>query len=861
MPKVSVIIPVYNTENFLRKCLDSVCNQTLQDIEIICINDCSQDNCLEILKAYALSDTRVRIIDFKENRGAGAARNAGIEAAQGEYIGFVDSDDFIDLDFYEKLYNSGTKTKANVVKGAVEHTFLGGQILKCDNREFESNNINFNSIFPSAIYQKNFLRKYNIRFLENCSWGEDRLFPVMAVYYTNSVVYKNDVYYHYKRNAESSTASTYTMAKFVDNLKSVSLIISFLNGSNYKKEEYITLYNTFFMDIHTNIFKNIKNLDIDNVISKLESLVDLLKYKDFVNIDYFTALIELLKRHSSEDIPYAIENLRNDYNRKRIIATLRATSNLKTNQTKIPVFLSADEHYAPFVATTMASICYNTKSFCEFYILDAGISEESKEKICELKKQFNNFSIEFINVDLEKYFRNFQETKDITKAMYSRFLIPILKPELDKVIYSDVDVTFMGDIREMFDEPLNNYPLGAVWEMYAEHTFNIERKHRLHLSDCHRYFSSGNLLIDCKKWRENDITNKLIGLVQSNTFKLNCPDQDIMNIYFDNNYQILPTRYSYINQNFTFFHNHNNILIRHFNGPNKPWFFGFKSNQFEFLNNIEDFWNYARMTVFGDYLLKNIRYKTDKVYKHELKKEISKKQIAKIKLRRKYLAENNIKTIQALKDKFNGERCFIIGGAPSLNQLDLTKLNNEFTFTVNRGYMMREKGLSHSTFHVMSDVNTFDDENVINEIPLDFMDKLFLYTGIDKFNPDGALYFDFYPLGHECKFQTDLTKPLSLFGSVIFFAIQIAYYLGFKQIILIGVDLDYVSNMGHAYKETAGEVSRQYSHSILCCREMMQGLEVAQEFLTKEGVSILNASPAGKVDCMPRVKYEELFDE
>ena len=124
---------------------------------------------------------------------------------------------------------------------------------------------------------------------------------------------------------------------------------------------------------------------------------------------------------------------------------------------------------------------------------------------------------------------------------------------------------------------------------------------------------------------------------------------------------------------------------------------------------------------------------------------------------------------------------------------------------------MREKGLSHSTFHVMSDVNTFDDENVINEIPLDFMDKLFLYTGIDKFNPDGALYFDFYPLGHECKFQTDLTKPLSLFGSVIFFAIQIAYYLGFKQIILIGVDLDYVSNMGHAYKETAGEVSRVFN--------------------------------------------------
>ena len=104
MAKISVIIPVYNTEKYLRRCLDSVCNQTLSDIEIICINDCSTDNSLEILREYSAKDERVKVIDFKKNKGAAVARNIGIDEAQGECLGFVDSDDFVDLDFSEKLY-------------------------------------------------------------------------------------------------------------------------------------------------------------------------------------------------------------------------------------------------------------------------------------------------------------------------------------------------------------------------------------------------------------------------------------------------------------------------------------------------------------------------------------------------------------------------------------------------------------------------------------------------------------------------------------------------------------------------------------------------------------------------------------
>ena len=100
--KVSVIIPAYNTENQITKCLNSVLNQTLKEIEIIVIDDGSTDNTLELINNFKLTDSRITVIS-QENKKQGAARNRGIEIAKGEYIGFVDSDDYIDRDYYEKL--------------------------------------------------------------------------------------------------------------------------------------------------------------------------------------------------------------------------------------------------------------------------------------------------------------------------------------------------------------------------------------------------------------------------------------------------------------------------------------------------------------------------------------------------------------------------------------------------------------------------------------------------------------------------------------------------------------------------------------------------------------------------------------
>ena len=122
MPKISVVVPVYNTEKYLRECVDSILNQTVQDIEVILVDDGSPDNCPAICDAYAAMDNRVKVV-HKENGGLSSARNAGIKAAVGEWIAFVDSDDVIEPDMYETMLDAAEN-------GDVSLVIAGTSILK-----------------------------------------------------------------------------------------------------------------------------------------------------------------------------------------------------------------------------------------------------------------------------------------------------------------------------------------------------------------------------------------------------------------------------------------------------------------------------------------------------------------------------------------------------------------------------------------------------------------------------------------------------------------------------------------------------------------------------------------------------------
>tara|TARA_Y100000590_G_scaffold201045_1_gene228464 strand:- start:3413 stop:4270 length:858 start_codon:yes stop_codon:yes gene_type:complete len=254
--------------------------------------------------------------------------------------------------------------------------------------------------------------------------------------------------------------------------------------------------------------------------------------------------------------------------------------------TNIPIFLAADDNYAPFVATTIASVCDKTDSFVDFYILDGGISLENKEIILNVKKYFKNFSIEFIKINAEEQFKNFQTITHLTLAAYNRLLIPILKPNLKKVIYLDVDVIVMDDISELYKEKLDNYALGAVIEQgnknYVKQSmFNIE------MNPNSLYFNSGVLLLDLDQWRKHSILSELLKIEEKYRGKLLTLDQDILNKYFEDNYKILDKKFNVMDTN-------DEIIIRHFASTIKPWNIPLNKS-FPELKHYEEFQKYAML--------------------------------------------------------------------------------------------------------------------------------------------------------------------------------------------------------------------------------------------------------------------------
>ncbi|MFW6271607.1 MAG: glycosyltransferase [Desulfosalsimonas sp.] len=223
-PKVSIIIPVYNLEKYLRRCLDSVINQTLNEIEIICINDGSMDSSLNILRNYENRDSRIRVIN-KKNEGQGIARNIGINMAKGKYIGFVDGDDWIETEMYKKMYEIAKNNNSDMQICTIKRVDAEGRPLKieCDydkyiGKKFKVDSIVFNrfdiaeEIFKisrfawNKIYKRSFLIKNQIFFSAN-RYYQDNPFFFIAFFKAERISITRNQFYNYLFKREESTSS------------------------------------------------------------------------------------------------------------------------------------------------------------------------------------------------------------------------------------------------------------------------------------------------------------------------------------------------------------------------------------------------------------------------------------------------------------------------------------------------------------------------------------------------------------------------------------------------------------------------------------------------------------------------------
>ncbi|NME82447.1 glycosyltransferase [Clostridium sp. SM-530-WT-3G] len=310
---ISIIVPVYNVENYLGKCIDSIINQSFYDIEIILIDDGSTDNSGKICDQYKLKDNRIKVI-HKINGGLSSARNCGLDIAKGEYIGFVDSDDYIDKYMYEKMINNLKENNSDIVICDMNYYLNGTDISNNKFRDFgvlnrEDTLLKYlNHSYFKSHAQNKLYKKY---LFNNLRFPEGKLFEDVATFYkvignSNRISFVNEKLYYYNQgNGNSITKKKFNLKNLdlIDNVEdmlhffcgkysndvvqaaegfyylSVNTVIDMLysNGLSLTNREYVNMMNTIENKVNKTYYKRglkyfVKNNDVSYVKSKLNKL-------------------------------------------------------------------------------------------------------------------------------------------------------------------------------------------------------------------------------------------------------------------------------------------------------------------------------------------------------------------------------------------------------------------------------------------------------------------------------------------------------------------------------------------------------------------------------------------------------------
>lgn len=320
-PKLTVIVPVDGTEAFLEKCLDSIINQTLQDIEIIVVNDCSTGNVNDLIKPY-LNDRRVKYINLKKKLCLGGARNKGIQYAKGKYITFCDSDDWVDLAMYEDLIMAMEETDAEIGTCSLYREYPDRRegLYKCyyDRRyiingliafkiftfqyQFE---INIVGQVTNKVYKKDFVSRNKLYFIEN-AYYEDLDYNFRAIHQAKKIVCVPKVKYHHLRRERSivQSISKRHISDFFVVFKQIRTYLNEIDPNNNLIFNFYSFSERFFNLIIRQIFENEPN-DVtkkDLIKYSISMLPEIFDLNEFIQY----ADVEKLRRHIQ---PYIIDTV------------------------------------------------------------------------------------------------------------------------------------------------------------------------------------------------------------------------------------------------------------------------------------------------------------------------------------------------------------------------------------------------------------------------------------------------------------------------------------------------------------------------------------------------------------------------
>lgn len=316
--KISIIIPIFNVEKYLAKCLNSVLYNQIEDIEVICINDDSFDSCLNILNKYAKIDNRIKIIN-KKNEGQGIARNEGLKIAKGEYIFFLDPDDWINQGALEKMYNKIKQDDADILffnvikhfekdKAIAPYKYIEPYYLKFKDKPFHPMDakdvIYMTTAHPFKIYKRESIVKYNFKYTNNRHW-EDHCPYFCFLANCEKISLLNEYVYNYLVRKSSSTNTSHRCMDdiFLTFYQNENELLKTKYGKEFINQFIWHKLNTFFVYMNImplsykpkyfkkfkNVLKYIKNKYGEGVFAEFFELT-----KIILNSNYFA--YEILNR-------------------------------------------------------------------------------------------------------------------------------------------------------------------------------------------------------------------------------------------------------------------------------------------------------------------------------------------------------------------------------------------------------------------------------------------------------------------------------------------------------------------------------------------------------------------------------------
>jgi len=260
--KVSILVPVYNVERYIYKCIDSILSQTFTDFECIIVNDCSTDNCSEICNEYAKKDKRIKIIHKPQNEGLPQARKTGFENSSGAYILFIDSDDWMEPEMIKKLYSAGIESNADIIICDSYIDFPNGSYkygIPTFDSENHFNNFGFDN---SPVLWNKFFKREIIELITfpKASRYQDRVISQQAYFYAKKIEKVPCPLYHYNWQQDSMCRGKFNKKKYLEYTENLLLIINFFRVN--LKDKFILIEEKINDKINKQKLKILKNKEL-----------------------------------------------------------------------------------------------------------------------------------------------------------------------------------------------------------------------------------------------------------------------------------------------------------------------------------------------------------------------------------------------------------------------------------------------------------------------------------------------------------------------------------------------------------------------------------------------------------------------